>query len=115
MTTESAREYLLKYKALCLKENRLKYMAEVSPENRKRYNKQMRKCEKLKRALETEIDRVDGAVLSEILASKYICGKSLEETAELIGYCKRQVERLHVKAIEIFCKVNRRRLRFAAI
>ncbi len=114
MTTESAREYLSKYRALCLKENRLKYMAEDSCESRKRYEKQIKKCEKLKKTLEDSIDRVDGAVLSEILASKYICGRSLEETAELIGYCKRQVERLHVKAIEIFCKVNRR-LKPAAI
>ena len=37
---------------------------------------------------------------SEVLAQKYLCGRSLDETAEILNYSKRQIERIHLKALE---------------
>ncbi len=75
-------------------------MKEINPDKEELYRRQLDECVRLRDKMEEEIERTDGGILSEILAQKYICGKSLEEIALLIGYCKRQTERLHLKALE---------------
>lgn len=103
MDSEKGKEYLSSYKLLGTKINRLKEMIVLNPENADAYKENILNCRKKRNKLENEIDSVDGGILSEILALKYICGKTLEEISLIIGYCKRQTERLHLKAIDKLC------------
>ena len=103
MEIEKGRKYLSKYRALVLKIGRLRAMKSINPEKAGAYENEIEKCTAVRDKIEEEIERTDGGILSEILAQKYICGRSLEEIALIIGYCKRQTERLHLKAIERFC------------
>ena len=105
MTVEKSREYLSKYRPLLLKISRLKSMKAINPEKACAYESEIKKCTALRDKIEERIERADGGVLSEILAQKYICGRSLEEISLIIGYCKRQTERLHLKALKSFCAV----------
>ncbi len=105
MDIEEKREYLLKYRILNSRIKRLSFLIEENPENAENYKAKINETKLLRDKIEADIDNVDGGVLSEILAEKYICGKSLEEIAEIIGYCKRQIERLHIKALQKFCTV----------
>lgn len=100
MELQKGREYLSSYKILGTKIARLKEMLELNPENREKYSAEIENCKKKREKMETEIDTLDKGILSEILALRYICGKTLEEISLMIGYCKRQTERLHLKAIE---------------
>ena len=103
MDKNEKREYLSGYKALILKIKRLVSMKEINPENSAFYEEKIKDCKIKRDKIENEIEKTDGGVLTEILAQKYIVGRSLEEIALIIGYCKRQTERLHLKALEKFC------------
>ena len=100
MEVEKGKEYLSSYRILGTKIARLRGMIEINPESKEKYSARIKECRKKREKMEDEIDSVDGGILSEILALKYICGKTLEEISLMIGYCKRQTERLHLKAIE---------------
>ena len=100
MDIKLGKEYLSTYKILGTKINRLKEMRSINPENSAEYDAKINECKRQRDRLEAEIENIDGGLLSEIAALKYICGKTLEEISLIIGYCKRQTERLHLKAIE---------------
>lgn len=102
MEIDEGREYLGSYKILGTKIARLKEMLGMNPENSAKYKKEITECRVKRDKIESEIDAVDGGILSEILALRYICGKTLEEIALTVGYCKRQTERLHIKALDKF-------------
>lgn len=96
---EEKRSFLKQYRFLLSKIRRLKEMLNISPENSEKYLKSIEEARKKRDEIEEKIDKVDGNILSEILSEKYICGKSLEEIAYSLCYSKRQVERLHLKAL----------------
>lgn len=100
MAQSDKKEYLSSYKALILKINRLKTQKKINPEKGAYYERKIKECEERRDRIEASIENTDGGILTEILAQKYICGRSLEEIALIIGYCKRQTERLHLKAVE---------------
>lgn len=100
MDIETKKDYLKNYRALLLKIGRLKLMRGINPEKSDTYEKELQDCLQKRDKIEAAIENTDGGILSEILAQKYICGRSLEEIALIVGYCKRQTERLHLKAIE---------------
>ncbi len=101
MDVERNRDRLKKYRVLISRISRLKSMAKLCPENRRRYGCEIKECIAERDGIEQAITGVDGGILTEILALKYMCGKSLEEIALDICYSKRQTERLHLKALKI--------------
>ncbi len=103
MTREEKTEYLSKYRIQQAKINRLNFQIAAIPANREKYETQIKECEKIRNKIEDAIDSVDGGVLSEILAEKFISGRKIEEIAEMISYSVRQTERLLKKALETLC------------
>lgn len=103
MNIDEKKEYLSKYRIFAAKLKRIKEMSEIFPSEKEKFDRKYAEVKTEREKMECEIDSVDGGVLSEILSQKYICGKSIEEIALLIGYCKRQTERLHIKALKNFC------------
>lgn len=101
--TAIKRDYLKSYRVLLAKIRRFTEMADINPENAEKYKQGITLARKQRDAIEEKIDRVDGSILSEILSQKYICGKSFEEIAYNMCYSKRQVERLHLKALCELC------------
>ena len=97
---EEKKNFLRQYRFMLSKIRRLKSMLEISPENAEKYKKDIAETIKKRDFIEDRIDSVDGSLLTEILSEKYICGKSLEEIALGLSYSKRQIERLHLKALE---------------
>lgn len=102
MTAEEKKKYLESYRFLQLKIERLRSMMLANPDRRENYKGTMHRAERLRNKIEDEIEAVDGAILSEILYGKYVCRMSLEEIADRLFYSKRQIERLHIKALEKF-------------
>lgn len=102
MTLEEKKKYLESYRFLQLKIERLRSMMFSNPDRRENYKGTMHRAEHLRNKIEDEIEAVDGAILSEILYGKYVCRMSLEEIADRLFYSKRQIERLHIKALEKF-------------
>ncbi|MBR0467187.1 MAG: hypothetical protein IJJ40_06860 [Clostridia bacterium] len=103
MDKNEKKDYLRGYKALVLRIKRLMNMKEINPEKKEKYEEEIKRCKINRDKIENEIEKTDGGILTEILAQKYIVGRSLEEIALIIGYCKRQTERLHLKALDKFC------------
>lgn len=103
MDIESKREYLSHYRLWQVKIRRMNDMLKACPEKSEIYQNEIEQCRRERDRIEQSIDAVDGGILSEILSQKYICGRTLEEIAFMIGYCKRQTERLHLKALERLC------------
>lgn len=97
---ERKKGYLRQYRVLQTKIERLEEMAEKSPERREHYLAKRNDCRRLRNTIEFNIDLVDGGILSEILFQKYVCGKSFEQISLEIHYSKRQVERLHLAALD---------------
>lgn len=97
---DEKREYLRKYRVLAARVTRMKEMSKLSPENSERYLQYADATMKLRDDIENAINSIDGGVLTEILSQKYICGKSLEEISFMIGYSRRQTERLHIRALQ---------------
>lgn len=96
------KKYLSLYLMQEAKIKRLKSMKDISPDKSQKYDDIINKCILLRDEIESKIKSVDGGVLSEILFQKYIFGKTLEEISYILNYSKRQIERLHIKALEEF-------------
>lgn len=96
------KKYLNQYLQQEIKINSLSQMERINPERKFEYKKVIAECKLLRKEIETKIYSVDDFVLREVLIQKYIFGKTLEETALILNYSKRHIERLHVKALEIF-------------
>lgn len=105
MIDRKKKEYLDLYLLQQAKIERLKILMQANPEQKRQYKKEIVKSQELKKKIEKAVDSVDGGVLSEVLGQKYLCGRTLEETAVILNYSKRQIERLHTQAIENF-KIN---------
>ena len=99
---EQKKRYLNLYLLQEAKIKRLNSMILVSPDKKTEYKEKILECIKLRDNIETKIKAVDGGVLSEILFQKYIFGKTLTEISYILNYSKRQIERLHIKALEKF-------------
>lgn len=102
MTIEEKRAYLSSYRLQQLKIERVRTLMFQNPDRIEKYKGTLHRAEQLRNKIEDEIESVDDAILSEILYGKYVCRKSLEEIADRLSYSKRQIERLHIKALEKF-------------
>ena len=97
---EAKVRFLKNYRVLSVKIERLNEMKIMYPENSERYNREIALALDAMRKTENTIKAVDDGILSEILFQKYLCGKSLETVSYALNYCKRQIERLHIVALD---------------
>ena len=100
MTLDEKRAYLSLYPLQQIKIERLRSLMFKNPDRRDTYNATLHRAERLRNEIEDAIDAVDNGLLTEILSQKYLCGKSLEDIANMLNYSKRQIERLHIIALE---------------
>ncbi len=100
LTFDEKREYLELYALQIARINRLYLLSVKNADKSKKYEAQLNSAKSLRDIIEYDIEKLPDKFESEILAQKYLCGKSLEETAEILNYSKRQVERIHLTAIE---------------
>ncbi len=96
------KEYLSLYLLQNEKIRRLSETALQNPEDKEKYILQIESAQTLRREIEDKIESVDGGVLSELLYLKYVCGKTLMEISYELNYSVRQIERLHIKALQKF-------------
>ena len=96
------KEYLSLYLLQNEKIRRLKETALQNPEEKEKYISQIKAAQTLRREIEDKIEAVDGGVLSELLYLKYVCGKTLMQISYELNYSVRQIERLHIKALQKF-------------
>lgn len=101
MEIEKKREFLKKYRVLQARITRILNMMNECPENYDKYNEEVTKARNLRDKIVEMIEAIDGGILSEILFQKYVCGKSMEQIGYAVNYSKRQVERLHLKALNL--------------
>ncbi len=102
MTVGEKREFLKKYRVLITKIQRIGEMLETATDRKEKYINDMNIAKGIRDKIEDMIEKVDGGILSEVLFQKYICGKSIEATALSMNYSKRQIERLHLRALQKF-------------
>lgn len=97
---EEKTRFLKGYRVFFAKIGRLKEMCEMFPDKKEYYQTQIKKTNQLIESIENSIKNVDDGILSEILFQKYILGRSLETVSYELNYSKRQIERLHIVALE---------------
>ena len=97
---EENKKYLKSYLLQESKIRRLKESTLKFPERKSEYDKQIRNCKKTRLQIEEKINCIENEILREILFRKYILGNTLEEISFNLNYSKRQIERLHIKALE---------------
>lgn len=102
MNLEQKRDYLSRYRLQQAKISRLHEQSKINTDRKGRYEREILNAIRIRNAIEEGIERLNDETESEVLAQKYLCGRSLEETAEMLNYSKRQIERLHIKALEHF-------------
>ncbi len=80
----------------------LEKMKKENPDRKDEFEQRITKAKNLRLEIENKIAEVDDGILSSLLTQKYIFGNTLEETALILNYSKRHIERLHIKALEKF-------------
>ena len=100
MTLQEKRAYLSLYPLQQIKIERLRSLIFKNPDRRDIYKATLHRAERLRNEIEDAIDEIDNGLLTEILSQKYLCGVSLEDIADMLNYSKRQIERLHIIALE---------------
>lgn len=99
------KKYLSTYLLQETKISRFKTMIKINPEMREEYEKEIAEALELRKTIEAQIAAVDGGILTELLYQKYVFGKTLEDISYILNYSPRHIERLHIKALDIF-KMN---------
>lgn len=59
----------------------------------------MKKAAEIRDRIENAIESISDDTEREVLSQKYLCFRTNEETAEIMSYSKRQIERIHIKAL----------------
>lgn len=99
-SVDDKRVYLEQYPLALAKISRCYLLSAKNADKSEKYKREMSEAILLRDFIEDDIGKIADQVESEVLAQKYLCGKTLEETAVLLNYSKRQVERIHVSALE---------------
>ncbi len=100
MNISAKKDFLNLYLLQQARITRLYHLMKVNRDDSERYIPQIEKAKNIRERIEDAINAVDGGLLSEILSQKYLCGRTLEETAAVLNYSKRQIERLYGEALE---------------
>ena len=81
-----------KYLNLYLLQNitiqRLSEQIKISKDKKEEYNEKIHKAKLLRDKIEKEIESLSNPVEREVLSFQFLCGKSLEETAEILNFTK---------------------------
>lgn len=104
MTHSEKKDYLSKYRLQQARIGRITEMIKYYPHEEARFRCQLNDARFMRDKIEDEISAIDDEVLIEVLSQKYMCGKTIAEIALNLNYSKRQVERLHIKALNKFEK-----------
>lgn len=102
MSYDEKKLYLQNYAVYIAMASRIRKMMIAYPSEASRFLPKLKIALRICENIENEIELVKPQLLSEILAQKYLGGKSLDEIAEVMNYSKRQIERLHCLAIKKF-------------
>lgn len=102
MTLTEKKEYLSLYKLHQAKIRRLSELIADYPDDSQKFKTQLLNAQISRDKIEKEIEMLNNPILSEVLAQKYQCGKTLEEIAFCMNYSTRQIERMHIKALNLF-------------
>lgn len=100
MTIEEKREYLELYPLQLAAIERFNNLAGINTDKREKYIQKIHSAIILRDLIEEDIEKIDDRREREVLAQKYLCLKTLEQTAEILNYSKRQIERIHTTALE---------------
>lgn len=100
MSRDDKKEYLECFLKQQAKIKRWRELAQSSPDKNEIYKEKIERACRLRDNIEYDINNLDSDLLCEILSQKYLCGKTLEQTALTLNYSKRQIERLHIKAVD---------------
>lgn len=100
MSVEEKKEYLSLYALQQAQINRYCTLSARNADKKDKYKLKMTHAMFIRDIIEDDIDRVEDKKESEVLAQKYLCGKTLEETADMLNYSRRQVERIHLSGLE---------------
>ncbi len=100
MSVDEKRIYLEQYPLTLAIINRCYLLSAKNADKSEKYKRKMTEAALLRDFIENDIEKITDKVESEVLAQKYLCGKTLEETAVILNYSKRQVERIHLNALE---------------
>lgn len=90
------KQYLLQEKKI----KRLEETLETNPTKSTTVKQDIENCKDLRKEIENKISSINDPILSELLYEKYILGKTLEDISFNLNYSVRQIERLHIKALE---------------
>lgn len=96
------KEYLSSYLLQEVKITRIRNMMILNPELKPYYESVLNDALALRAKIEKQIANVDNGILSELLYQKYIFGKTLEDISIILNYSTRHIERLHIKALDLF-------------
>ena len=102
MTLNEKKEYLNLYKVNQAKIHRFSQQIAEFPEDAQRLSGLLDAAQKTRDRIESEIECIGNPILSEVLAQRYQCGKTIEEIACCMNYSTRQIERLLRKAVACF-------------
>ena len=100
MTDDEKIETRIKYRLQTARIRRLNLMMVEDPESKERYAELIKNARQFRFDVEQAIENIDGSILSEILSQRYICGRSFEDVGYEVNYSRRQIERLHRKALK---------------
>lgn len=102
MSRDEKKAYLSRYRIQQSRILRLSMMMEAFPDSAEHYRRQRQNARMARDRTEAEIAALCDETLREVLAQKYIACFSLCEIADHLNYSKRQIERLHLKALDAF-------------
>lgn len=100
MSLDDKRSYLELYALQQARINRYSMLAAKNADKMEKYKQKMTTAMSIRDIIEDDIDKMEDKKESEVLAQKYLCGRSLEETAEMLNYSRRHIERLHLSGLE---------------
>lgn len=100
MSVDEKRLYLEQYPLAVAVINRCYLLSAKNADKSEKYKNEMNEAILLRDFIEHDIEKITDKVESEVLAQKYLCAKTLEETAVMLNYSKRQIERIHLNALE---------------
>ncbi len=96
------KQYLKNYAFVQAKLERLCRMQQMNTDRNGHYETAIHEVIRLRDGIEAAVENMEDESEKEVLAQKYLCGKSFSDCAESMHYSQRQIERIHKKALEHF-------------
>ncbi len=100
MTVEQKKDYLELYALQQARINSYYTLSAMNTDKKSKYKRKLDRAMMVRDVIEHDIEKLKNAKESVILSQRYLCGKTLGETAEMLNYSRRQVERLHLSGLE---------------